>query len=112
MKGDRRPNVPGLARIRAVLNQDRSWILYALGDLAAEELRHCEWCFTSHDPPAVALFYRAFAPPVFFAIGSAVAVERLLDEVTLPPSLYLHIRPEILKLVSERYRRVTTPSPE
>jgi GNAT superfamily N-acetyltransferase len=79
-----------------------------LGDLAPEELTHCEWRFTSHDPPAVTLFYRAFDPPVFFAIGSAVAVERLLDEAPLPPSVYVHIRPEILRLVSERYQRVMT----
>ncbi|HEX4200099.1 MAG TPA: hypothetical protein VHY59_01170, partial [Chthoniobacterales bacterium] len=69
---------------------------------------HCEWRFTSNDPPAVTLFYRAFDPPVFFAIGSAVAVERLLDEAPLPPSVYVHIRPEILTLVSEGYQRVTT----
>jgi hypothetical protein len=33
------------------LNYDRAWSLYALGDLAPEELTHCEWRFTSHDPP-------------------------------------------------------------
>jgi predicted GNAT family acetyltransferase len=37
-----------------------------------------------------------------------VAVERLLDEAPLPPSVYVYIRPEILSLVSERYQRVTT----
>jgi GNAT superfamily N-acetyltransferase len=95
-------------RICEILNLDRAWSLYALGDLAPEELMHCEWRFTSDDPPAVTLFYRAFDPPVFFAIGSALAVERLLDEAALPKSLYLHIRPEILNLVSERYQRVTT----
>jgi predicted GNAT family acetyltransferase len=79
-----------------------------LGDLAPAELGHCEWRFTSHDPPAVTLFYRAFDPPVFFAIGSAMDVERLLDQAALPPSLYLHVKPEILNLVSERYQRVTT----
>jgi len=109
--GERRADVPGipsLARICEILNHDRAWSLYALGDLAPEEVRHCEWRVTSLDPLAVTLFYRAFDPPVFFAIGSALAVERLLDEAELPPSLYLHIRPEILNLVSERYRRVTT----
>jgi len=95
-------------RIREVLNHDRSWSLYALGDLAPAELMHCEWRFTAQDSPAVTLFYRAFDPPVFFAIGSAMALERLLDQAPLPSSLYLHIRPEILALVSERYRRVTT----
>jgi predicted GNAT family acetyltransferase len=54
------------------------------------------------------LFYRAFDPPVFFAMGSAMAVERLLDQAALPPRLYLHIRPEILKVVSGRYQRMTT----
>ncbi|MBV9732241.1 MAG: GNAT family N-acetyltransferase [Verrucomicrobia bacterium] len=102
------PGIPSLARIRKILNHDRPWSLYALGDLAPAELMHCEWRFTSHDPPAATLFYRAFDPPVFFAVGSAMAVQRLLDEAALPPRLYLHIRPEILKLVSERYQRVTT----
>ena len=97
-------------RIRAVLNHDRSWSLYALGDLAPAELMHCEWRFTAQDSPAVTLFYRAFDPPVFFAIGSAMALERLLDQAPLPSSLYLHIRPEILALVSERYRRVKRAS--
>ena len=111
MIGERRadadaPGIPGLARIREILNHDRPWSLYALGDLAPAELMHCEWRFTSHDPPAATLFYRAFDPPVFFAVGSTTAVERLLDEAVLPPRLYLHIRPEILKLVSERYQRV------
>ena len=102
------PESGSFHRIREILNHDRPWSLYALGDLAPAELIHCEWRFTSHDPPAATLFYRAFDPPVFFAVGSAMAVERLLDEAALPPSLYLHIRPEILNLVSERYQRVTT----
>lgn len=96
------------SRIREILNRDKEWSLYALGDLAPAENIHCEWRFTSHDPPAVTLFYRAFDPPVFFAIGSAVAVERLLDEAPLPSSVYVHIRPETLSLVSERYQRVMT----
>jgi hypothetical protein len=107
VKGNR-PERDPFHRICEILNLDRAWCLYALGDLAPEELNHCEWRFTSDDPPAVTLFYRPFDPPVFFAIGSALGVARLLDEAALPPSLYLHIRPEILNLVSERYQRVTT----
>ena len=107
MKGDRTEGDP-FHRICEILNHDRAWSLYALGDLAPEELTHCEWRFTSHDPPAVTLFYRAFDPPVFFAIGSGTPLEVLLDQAPLPPTVYLHIRPEILALVSERYRRVTT----
>ena len=110
--GPRRKRVPGtdpnsLARIREVLNRDREWSLYALGDLAPAERIHCEWRFSRTDPPALTLFYRAFDPPVFFASGPALAVRPLLDQAPLPPSLYLHIKPELLALVSERYRRVT-----
>lgn len=96
-----------LARIREVLNRDREWSLYAFGDLALAERIHCEWRFSTTDPPALTLFYRAFDPPVFFASGPALAVRSLFDQAPLPPSLYLHIKPELLDLVSERYRRVT-----
>ena len=102
------PEPDSFHRIREILNHDRRWSLYALGDLAPAELRYCEWRFTSHDSPAATLIYRAFDPPVFFAIGSGTPLEVLLDQAPLPPTVYLHIRPEILALVSERYRRVTT----
>ena len=111
MIGEKRaevPGIPGLERIREILNHDRPWSLYALGDLAPEELVHSEWRFTSHDPPAVTLFYRAFDPPVFFALGSAMDLEQLLGQAPLPPTLYLHVRTEVLPLVSECYQRVTT----
>jgi GNAT superfamily N-acetyltransferase len=97
-----------LQRIREILNRDRKWSLYALGDLAPEEAIHCEWRFSTIDPPALTLFYRAFAPPVFFASGSAPTVQALLDQAPLPSNLYLHIKPKVLDLVRARYRRVTT----
>jgi GNAT superfamily N-acetyltransferase len=102
------PEPDSFRLIREILNQDRWWSLYALGDLTPAELRHCEWRFTSHESLAATLIYRAFDPPVFFAVGSSTSLERLLDQAPLPPTLYLHIRPEILASVSERYRRVTT----
>jgi GNAT superfamily N-acetyltransferase len=97
-----------IAHIREILHRDREWSLYALGDLAPSELKHCEWRFRITDPLALTLFYRAFDPPVFFASGPAPAVGLLLDQSSLPPTLYLHIKPELLDLVSERYRRVRT----
>ena len=45
MKGDR-PEGDPFQRICEILNHDRAWSLYALGDLAPEELTHCEWRFT------------------------------------------------------------------
>jgi hypothetical protein len=97
-----------LPNIRDILNEDRTWSLYALGDLAPAEVAYCEWRFRQNHSSAVTLFYRAFDPPVFFASGAAAAVEALLDQAPLPPSLYLHIRPELVAIVSNRYRKVTT----
>ena len=94
--------------IRDILNEDRAWSLYALGDLAPAEIAHCEWRFSQNDPRAVTLLYRAFDPPIFFASGAATAVEPLLDQAPLPASLYLHIKPELVGAVSERYHQVTT----
>ena len=94
--------------IRDILNEDRAWSLYALGDLAPAELAHCEWRFGQHHATAVTLFYRAFDPPVFFARGTAAAVAPLLDQAPLPPNLYLHIKPELVGIVSDRYRKVAT----
>jgi GNAT superfamily N-acetyltransferase len=101
-------NPESLARIREILNRDREWSLYALGDLAPSELDNCEWRFSIADRPALTLFYRAFDPPVFFASGPVPAVRSLLDQAPLPPTLYLHVQPEILASVSERYPQVTT----
>jgi GNAT superfamily N-acetyltransferase len=94
--------------IRNILNHDRAWSLYALGDLAPAEQGHCEWRYSQNDPRAVTLFYRAFDRAIFFASGPAPAVEALLGQAPLPASLYLHIRPDLVALVSDRYHRVTT----
>ena len=40
------PERDPIPRIREILNRDREWSLYALGDLAPAESIHCEWRFT------------------------------------------------------------------
>ena len=52
---------------------------------------------------AVALLYRRFQTPVLVTFGSADAVRPLLAELPAEPLLHLHVRPEILPLVCERY---------
>jgi ribosomal protein S18 acetylase RimI-like enzyme len=54
-------------RIRALLDRDRYWSLYALGDLDPRRQRYCEW-FTRGD--SVALLYREFGVPILFAVGT------------------------------------------
>ena len=88
------------SRIRAVLNRDRAWALYLLGDLEPQLFaRGSWWC----DDDAVTLLYRGFDPPILCAFGSGGSVRPLFDEMPRPARVYLHVQTEIAGLVGERY---------
>jgi len=97
------PRIFDKAAIRAILETDRSWAVYALGDLAPGFFEHCEWFAPADGSPATVLVYRAFETPVLLALGRPDAVRALLDEIGAEPKLYLSIRPEILPLVKTGY---------
>jgi GNAT superfamily N-acetyltransferase len=86
-------------QIRAVLETDRSWAVYALGDLSPGFFEHCEWRCT---PDALLLLYRAFEIPVLFTLGSPADIRSLLDTID-EERLYLSIHPDVLPLVKARY---------
>jgi GNAT superfamily N-acetyltransferase len=93
--------------IRRLLEVDRVWSIYALGDLTPGFFEHSEWYSA---PPVdgraapMVLLYRAFATPVIFAIGEPDRVRVVLDEIAGEPEMYLSIRPEILPLIKQDYR--------
>ena len=91
------PPVTDPVSIRTLLETDRPWSVYALGDLAPERFRHCTWL--AGPGPALVLLYRAFTTPVLFALGQPGAVRGLLEEVGDEPELSLHVWPEILTLL-------------
>lgn len=91
------------AEIRAILEMDRRWAIYALGDLSPGFFEHSEWYCVPGREPALALLYRAFQTPVFFALGGPEPVDVILAELA-EPEMYLSIRPEILPLVKARYQ--------
>jgi ribosomal protein S18 acetylase RimI-like enzyme len=90
------------AAVRCLLETDRVWSVYALGDLATRRWPHGTWLAAPDGPPALVLLYREFGTPVLLAVGAAEAVRPLLDEID-EPHLYLHVRPEILDLLRPRY---------
>lgn len=94
------PYLNDRARIRAILETDRNWSVYALGDLAPENAAHCEW-HAAPDDAALLLIYRAFDLPVLFALGPPAAVAPLLAEVH-EPRLYLLAQPAVLPLLAAR----------
>jgi len=89
--------------IRAILETDRAWSAYALGDLDATQFSHCEWRAAAEGGPALLLLYRRFGTPVLFTLGEPAAVGALLREVADEPRFCLSIRPEVLPLVKARY---------
>jgi len=97
------PELRDRAAIRAILERDRAWAVYALGDLAPGFFEHCRWLRPESGAPALALLYRAFKIPVLFTLGAPEALAALLEEISGEPVLYLHVRPEILPVLAARY---------
>jgi ribosomal protein S18 acetylase RimI-like enzyme len=95
------------AEVRSLLCTDRSWSVYALGDLVPQRFDLCR-CYGVFAPsPAAVVLYRGFSPPVLFAFGDPGAIAELPAAVTGEPELYLHVRPQILPVVAAHYRIVS-----
>lgn len=91
------------AAIRALLSSDRAWSVYALGDLEPGFFEQCAWFASETQPPSLAMIFRGFKVPVLFALGPAAGVAMLLNDIVVEPSLYLHVRPEIVPVLQARY---------
>jgi ribosomal protein S18 acetylase RimI-like enzyme len=89
--------------LRALLESDRRWAVYALGDLTPVFFPHCAW-YVADGAPALVLLFRAFAPAALFTLGEPNAVAPLLDEMAPVSEVDLAIRPEILPLIRARFQ--------
>ena len=97
------PRITDLARVACLLDRDRAWSAYAIGDLSGEHVAHCEWHATDDDPAALILLYRGFDPPILFTMGRGEDVARLLVESDVP-RVSLHVRPDALAALSPAYK--------
>lgn len=97
------PRVEDPARIRALLESDRPWAAYALADLEPRFREYCQWLAREDSPPALVLLYRRADPPVIFALGTARRLTPLVEEIE-EPALILHVRPEALPAIENRFR--------
>lgn len=86
--------------IRMLLERDRSWSAYALGDLTPSFFPQCRW-FADTDQEALVLLYQAFGTPVLYAQGPAERVAELIDESGMARA-YLSIPPSVLPVVHAR----------
>jgi len=94
------PRLTDLTLVRALLETDRNWAVYALGDLAPGFREHAEWYAAEG---ALLLLYRAFETPVLFTLGPPENVSPLLAEIAHEREMYLSIRPEILPLIQTHW---------
>src|SRR5262245_15260572 len=99
------PELRDIATIRGILERDRVWSAYALGDLAPGFFEHCRW-FEPIGGGALALVYGALTPPVLFAQGAPESLGAILDEFTTESRVYLHVPPEMTPVLAARYRIV------
>lgn len=96
------PLLTDFKRISTMLDADRQWAAYAIGDLSPGFREHCEWYAPAHADSAVVMLYRGFTPPIVFAMGDLPDVRALFSELTAP-EISLHIRPEALEAMDGIY---------
>jgi GNAT superfamily N-acetyltransferase len=96
------PRVTDRAIVHAVLNRDRDWAAYAIGDLDPGLAEHCEWFASDPSAETLLLLYRGFDPPILFAMGDAHHLSALVEEVNTPHVL-LHVRPDAQHALSHSY---------
>jgi len=103
------PRLTDLPTIRALLDRDRDWAAYAIGDLAPGLVEHCEWYAPANisAAPALVLLYRGFTPPIVFAMGPAQALPALFAEVSAP-EISLHVKPEAVAAMTGIYTPTDT----
>jgi GNAT superfamily N-acetyltransferase len=103
------PRLTDLTTVRALLDTDRDWAAYALGDLSPELLDNCDWHAPAdpHDVPALVLLYRGFTPPIAFAMGAAPQLRPLMSELRAP-TISLHMQPHAVEALAGIYASTTT----
>lgn len=103
------PRLHDRERIRSILETERPWTVYALADLEPGLFEHAHWFCSANKQRALALLFSGFAKPVLITIGTAAALESVMDEIIEeldPCAIYAAVKPEVMPLLSERYRVV------
>lgn len=103
------PRLTDRQQIRAILETERPWAVYALEDLEPGLFEQAHWFCAANSEPALGLFYAGFALPVLITIGGVDTLRSILNEIVTelnPPELYAVVKPEVLSLLSEHYQVV------
>ena len=96
------PLLTDQAVVLAILDRDRDWAAYAIGDLAPALAQHCEWRAPA-DESALLLVYRGFDPPITFAMGKPPGIREVFREIDAP-RISLHVQQDALDAIADVYR--------
>lgn len=95
------PHLQDLHKVRTILNRDRPWSAYILGDLAPGSIEHCTFHCTEHGDGMVVL-YRGLGFPILFWLNADPAV---LDEFH-EHAVFLNVRLQDAGILAGRYHFV------
>jgi GNAT superfamily N-acetyltransferase len=103
------PRLNDLTIVRTLLDHDRHWSAYAIGDLSPELVDHCDWHVPANasTAPALLLLYRGFTPPILFAMGEPADLIPLFHELHAP-EVSLHLRPQAVDALDGIYAPAET----
>lgn len=90
-------SIPDIQTVRSLLDRDRIWAVYALGDLDPRRAGFCRWHVHNG---SVALLYQEFDTPILFAAGADPAV---LEFCAPPDGCYLQIPKHFEVAVRDRF---------
>jgi ribosomal protein S18 acetylase RimI-like enzyme len=96
-----------LSVVKTLLDRDRAWAAYAIGDLSPEYAADCEWYAPGDGSPAVLLLYRGFSPPIVFASGETMQLAPVFREIDAP-TVSLHLRADGIAALRSTYDSVQT----
>jgi GNAT superfamily N-acetyltransferase len=101
------PRTTDLQRVKDLLDSDRPWAAYAIGDLAPGFSERCTWYAPAGGAPALVLRYDGFSPSIVFAMGEMPDLAALCRELDAP-EISLHVRDAGLAALQPTYQIAAT----
>jgi ribosomal protein S18 acetylase RimI-like enzyme len=94
------------ASVLAILQTDRLYAAYAIGDLGDNLFSLCDWIAADegHGPSALAMMFNGFHPPALFVMGEADGVQAILSSLTQTAAVQMTYCPEHAAAVARYYR--------
>ena len=91
--------------ILSILETDRLYAAYAIGDLSSGLFEQCRWTLAEdkHGAYVLAVSFNGLTPPSLFLMGASTALRALLGEWLTTHRAYFTMKQEHLSIVSDWY---------